>query len=185
MNIPNAITIGRVILIPGVVAFYLLPFLWAQWMAAVLFFLAVTTDWLDGFLARQLGQVSRLGAFLDPIADKLLVLAGLMLLVRVHTQWWFLVGSQIILARELLMSGLREWMAGDGRGIQVAVSGWGKWKTAFQGAAISILLVPVPQAWRLWAWPVGYAAFFIAVLLTLGSMVLYCRRAWASYQAIG
>ncbi len=176
-NIPNLVTLARLSLVPCLILFYSLPFLWAKWLAAVLFFIAVMTDWLDGFLARRLNQFTRFGAFLDPVADKLLIAAGLILLMAEHTGFLFRLAVLIIVGREILMSALREWMALCQAASVISVSRMGKFKTVFQGAAVSILLTPVPNSWRWWVTPVGYLALFIAVVLTVVSLWTYCAKA--------
>ncbi len=182
-NIPNLITLTRLFLVPCLVLFYSLPFLWAKWLAAVLFFIAVMTDWLDGFLARRLNQQSRFGAFLDPVADKLLIASGLILLIPNHPGFWFRIATLIIVGREILISALREWMALSSASNVTAVKNIGKLKTVFQGAAVTILLVPVPSHWKPWVTPIGYLALAIAVVLTLLSLYAYCKDAWPTLNA--
>ena len=130
MNIPNALTLLRMVLIPVFIAIFYLPQPWAPALATFIFWLASISDWFDGYLARKLNQQSALGAFLDPLADKLMVIAALVLLVAKHPDnAWLMASSLIIIARELIVSSLREWMAVQGKAEQVAVSFVGKAKT--------------------------------------------------------
>ena len=122
LNIPNSLTLLRIALIPVFVVIFYLPFEWARIVAAVVFVLAAITDALDGYLARRLGQTSRLGAFLDPVADKLMVAVVLVLLVQAHPSIWLALPAAIIIGREITISALREWMAEGGERQRVAVA---------------------------------------------------------------
>ena len=128
MNIPNVLTLMRVALIPVFILLFCLPFSWSYWAASAIFAFASFTDWLDGYLARRLNQSTPFGAFLDPVADKLLVAVALVLLVAEHTNLWLTLPAIIIICREIMVSALREWMAEIGERAQVAVSSIGKWK---------------------------------------------------------
>src|ERR1043166_2652947 len=110
MNIPNYLTILRILLIPIFVGVYYLPFAWSHLSSAIIFSLAAFTDWLDGYLARSLGAISPLGEFLDPVADKLLVAVALVVLVGDHTLPYITIPASIIVGREIVISALREWM---------------------------------------------------------------------------
>lgn len=185
-NTPNLLTLLRIALIPLFVASYYLPWRHADALAAVLFIVAALTDWLDGFLARRLKQLSPFGAFLDPVADKLMVAAALIVLVAdAHVQQevlderLFAVVVVVILGREIAVSALREWMAEFGRRSHVAVSLLGKIKTVTQMTAIPFLL------WResiagVSALRVGEVLLYCAAALTLWSMFVYLRAAWPS-----
>ncbi len=142
-----------------------------------LFILAAVTDWLDGYLARSLAQSTPLGAFLDPVADKLLVAVILVMLASQLQTGYLFVPAAIIVCREIAISALREWMAELGKRTRVAVSDIAKIKTAFQMVAISVLLGygPAMPMWILW---LGIALLYVAVLLTLWSMLIYLRAAW-------
>lgn len=176
MNIPNILTILRVLLIPVFIALFYMPFSWSYWAASGVFALASLTDWLDGYLARRLGQSTPFGAFLDPVADKLMVAVALVLLVEEHANLWLTLPAAVIIGREIVVSALREWMAELGARARVAVSNLGKWKTAAQMASLIILLGNPP---RLDFWVgLGYALLMIAGVLTLWSMVQYLRAAW-------
>jgi len=176
MNIPNLLTVLRVLLIPVFIALFYLPFSWSYWAASGVFALASATDWLDGYLARRLGQSTPFGAFLDPVADKLMVAVALVLLVEEHASLWLTLPAMIIIGREIVVSALREWMAELGARAQVAVSRLGKWKTAAQMAALIILLANPPQM-NLWV-ALGFALLMVAAVLTLWSMIQYLRAAW-------
>lgn len=175
MNIPNILTLLRVILIPLFVALFYLPVTWGHWAASAVFAIASATDWLDGYLARRLGQTTPFGAFLDPVADKLIVAVALVLLVAEHSSLWLTLPAAIIICREIVVSALREWMAELGARAQVAVSQMGKWKTAAQMAALIILLASpdIPSQLTL----LGYGLLMVAAVLTLWSMILYLQAA--------
>ena len=132
-------------------------------------------DWLDGYLARKLDQTSPFGAFLDPVADKLMVAISLALLVEGYANWWITIPAVIIIGREIVISALREWMAEVGKRSNVAVSYIGKVKTALQMLAIMLMIVTEPYTMVSWA---GIAALYIAAILTLWSMYQYLRAAW-------
>ncbi len=179
LNIPNLLTLLRILLIPVFVIIYYLPWQQASVVCAVVFALAGMTDWLDGYLARRLGQVSPLGAFLDPVADKLMVATALILLVQADPTPALAIPSVVIIGREIVISALREWMAELGARVKVAVSVIGKIKTAFQMVAI-LLMIYRDDAFGLPVYTIGYVLLYVAVILTLWSMVIYLRGAWPS-----
>ena len=176
MNIPNLITVLRVVLIPIFILLFYLPYHWSYMAASTVFAFAAATDWLDGYLARRLEQSTPFGAFLDPVADKLMVAVALVLLVQVHANLWLTLPAAVIIGREIVISALREWMAEIGARAQVAVSSMGKWKTAAQMLALVILLAN-PPAITFWV-VLGYALLLVAAGLTLWSMLQYLRAAW-------
>lgn len=176
MNIPNILTVLRVLLIPIIVLLFYLPFKWSYLAASAVFAIAAVTDWLDGYLARRLKQSTPFGAFLDPVADKLMVAVALVLLVEEHANLWLTLPAAIIIGREIVVSALREWMAELGARAQVAVSSLGKWKTAAQMVALIILLAN-PPLMTIWV-GAGYALLIIAAGLTLWSMLNYLMAAW-------
>lgn len=176
MNIPNLLTVLRVALIPVFILFFYLPFSWSYWAASAVFALAAITDWFDGYLARRWEQSTPFGAFLDPVADKLMVTVALVLLVEEHANLWLSLPAVIIIGREIVVSALREWMAELGARAQVAVSQLGKWKTAAQMVALVILLGNPPQL-TVWV-GMGYVLLIIAAALTLWSMLQYLLAAW-------
>lgn len=184
MNIPNILTVLRVVLIPIFVIIYLLPFPWVYTTSSVIFAIACITDWFDGYLARQWNQTTPFGAFLDPVADKLIVAVALVLLVGSHSRvihgtmvnLCLTLSAIIIVGREIVVSALREWMAELGARANVAVSKLGKWKTAAQMIALVILLANPPAL----TIPViiGYVLLTIAAILTIWSMIHYLMAAW-------
>ena len=141
ISVPNILTIMRIALIPVLVAVFYLPVEWRYIAAAGIFALASTTDWLDGYLARKLNETTPFGAFLDPVADKLLVATALVLLVEVQASAVLAIPAVVIVGREIVVSALREWMAEYSARRSVAVSVVGKVKTVFQMVAIICLLI--------------------------------------------
>lgn len=176
MNIPNILTMLRVLLIPIIILLFYLPFKWSYLATSAVFAIAAVTDWLDGYLARKLQQSTPFGAFLDPVADKLMVAVALVLLVAEHANIWLTLPAAIIIGREIVVSALREWMAELGARAQVAVSNLGKWKTAAQMVALIILLANPPLT-PIWV-TLGYSLLIVAAALTLWSMVNYLIAAW-------
>lgn len=180
LNLPNLLTWLRLVMIPIFVGVYYLPALWLDinernLIAAWLFALAAITDWLDGFLARKLNQISAFGAFLDPVADKLMVASALIVLVelgRVDA-----VVAVVIIGREITISALREWMAKIGQSRSVAVSWMGKIKTVSQMVAILLLLYHGRLFGAVRAQTLGTWLIYLAAVLTLWSMVYYLRAA--------
>ena len=177
IGLPNIITSIRILLIPILVVVFYLPFDWRFFAAAVVFSLASITDWLDGYLARRLNEMTPFGAFLDPVADKLIVAVALILLVEVHASALLAIPALVIVGREIVVSALREWMANYSSQRSVAVSLVGKIKTAFQMTAIIVLLAQGPQEFNLWV-ILGFVLLYAAAMLTLWSMVLYLQVAW-------
>jgi CDP-diacylglycerol--glycerol-3-phosphate 3-phosphatidyltransferase len=178
ISIPNVITSMRIIFIPVlVVVFYFFPLEWRYIASSVVFAVASLTDWLDGYLARRLGQMTPFGAFLDPVADKLLVAVALVLLVEVHASAILAIPAMVIIGREIVVSALREWMAQYSSMRSVAVSVLAKVKTTFQMFALVFLLAGGPDLEN----PVvmlGYILLYLAAILTLWSMYQYLRLAW-------
>lgn len=181
-NIPNLLTLLRIALIPVFVGIFYVPAPWARVACALVFSIAAITDWLDGYLARRWGQTSPLGAFLDPVADKLMVAVALVLLVQADPRAILALPAAVIIGREITVSALREWMAELGARAQVAVSRVGKFKTTVQMVAI-ILLILVPPSYSVYGF--GMVLLYIAAVLTLWSMVLYLRAAWPSLTSSG
>ncbi len=175
-NIPNNLTLFRIILIPIFVIVFYLPFSFAHPVAGLIFAVASITDWLDGFLARRWKQSSRFGAFMDPVADKLLVSISLLLLLGQKDINYITVPAIVIVGREILISALREWMAEIGSRASVTVGYVGKVKTMMQMVAI-FLLITFDLSTSYWAW-FGFIMLYFAVILTLWSMVIYISIAW-------
>ena len=178
VNIPNTLTILRILLIPVLVVVFYMPFENHLLVAAGIFAAAAVTDWFDGYLARRLGQMTAFGAFLDPVADKLMVAIALVLLVERHDTLLFTLAACVIIGREIVISALREWMAELGKRTSVAVSYIGKVKTAFQMVAITGLLAINPATDESWLLALCYLVLYAAAVLTLWSMVVYLRAAW-------
>ena len=154
---------------------------WSIFAAGVLFALAALTDWLDGYLARRLNQTTPFGAFLDPVADKLIVVSALIVLVTYHHTAWLTIPSLIIVGREIVISALREWMAEMNDSVAVAVSYLGKVKTTLQMVAITLLLI-VPVDTQSVTTTIGYVLLYLASIMTLWSMSQYLRAAWVSLK---
>ncbi|TXR53568.1 CDP-diacylglycerol--glycerol-3-phosphate 3-phosphatidyltransferase [Reinekea thalattae] len=176
MNIPNLLTLLRLVLIPVCIGVYYLPFEWSYIATSALFVVAAVTDWFDGYLARKWNQSTPFGAFLDPVADKLIVAAALIILVENYHSIWLTIPAVIIIGREIVISALREWMAELGSRASVAVNNLGKIKTTVQMVAIIILLSQAPGSVIGY---VGLVSLQLASVLTLWSMIVYLRAAWS------
>ena len=184
LNLPLLLTLGRVAAIPAVLALFYLPVPYARQWACVLYSAAAITDWFDGYLARKWNQTSKFGAFLDPVADKLMVAVCLVCLLHdasdSMTQLWRGVLAAmvaVIIGREITVSALREWMAELGQRTHVGVSLLAKVKTGFQMSAIGMMIWEAN--WPILPWyDVGFLALFIASVLTLYSMIQYLLAAW-------
>jgi CDP-diacylglycerol--glycerol-3-phosphate 3-phosphatidyltransferase/cardiolipin synthase len=176
-TLPNLLTGLRIVLIPIIVGLFYLPYGWGDILACILFAIAGITDSLDGYVARRTGQVSRLGTFLDPVADKLIVATALVLIVSRNPTWYVTLTAAVIIGREIAISALREWMAGIGSGQKVAVSALGKFKTIAQIVGLSMMLY-FHDLLGLPIYKIGLVLTEIAAVLTLWSMILYLRAAW-------
>ena len=176
MTLANRLTLLRIFLIPALVLMYCLPLSWSGPAAAYLFLFCSLTDWLDGYLARWLDQVSEFGRFLDPVADKLLVVVTLVLLVERHSSLWMALPAMVIVSREVAVSALREWMAELGERALVAVSTIGKVKTGLQMTALVMLLYE-NDLFGLPIFLIGGVLLYLATFLTLWSMLVYLRAA--------
>ena len=177
-NVPNTLTWLRILMIPAIFAlFYLLPYPWADPAACAAFALAGITDTLDGYYARKLGQTSRLGAFLDPVADKLIVAAALVLIVSSDPRWFVVIIAVVIIGREIAVSALREWMAEIGARGRIKVSILAKYKTIMQIVGLSFLLFRQPLL-GIPIYELGLLLTAIAAVLTLWSMIQYLKLAW-------
>ena len=177
MNLPNILTLFRIGLIPVFVVIFYLPFDWSNQVACLVFVIAAITDLLDGFLARKLQQTSKLGAFLDPVADKLMVAVALVLLVERNPGILLTLPAAVIIGREIAVSALREWMAELGARSKVAVSVYGKIKTIAQMTALPLLIYHEPL-YNIPIHTLGLVLLYIAALLTLVSMSQYLSSAW-------
>lgn len=176
-TIPNLLTGLRILLIPVIVGLFYLPFGWGDVVAGLLFALAGITDSLDGYLARRTGQVSPLGEFLDPVADKLIVATALVLIVSRNPVWYVTLMAAVIIGREIAISALREWMAEIGARRKVAVSSIGKFKTIAQIVGLTMMLY-YQDLWGLPIYWIGLVLTLVAAILTLWSMLGYLRAAW-------
>jgi CDP-diacylglycerol--glycerol-3-phosphate 3-phosphatidyltransferase len=182
LTVPNVLTWMRIFSIPVVVVLFYMPFPWSDPAAGALFAIAGITDSLDGYFARKYGQTSRLGAFLDPVADKLIVAVALVLLVSKDPRLIVVLPAIVIIGREIAISALREWMAEIGQRTKVAVSSLGKIKTIVQIVGLSMMLI----RWDVWILPtyeVGLILTVIAAVLTLVSAADYLRAAWPDLKA--
>ena len=176
-NVPTMLTLLRIAAIPLCVFLYYLPVKWAHLASAGIFALAAITDWLDGYLARYLKQMTRFGAFLDPVADKLIVAVLLVIIVGQQKMPFIEIPAAIIVGREILVSALREWMSELGKRTSVAVSYVGKVKTTTQLGALILLLAyttGMPESIR----SLGGVLLYISAILTIWSMTLYLKAAW-------
>ena len=176
-SVPTLLTYARIALIPVFVLVFYLPVEWSNEVATLIFGLAGITDWLDGYLARKLNQMSRFGAFLDPVADKLMVAAALVLLVQQDPTLWMAAAAVVIIGREITISALREWMAEIGKRTYVAVSRIGKYKTSVQIVAL-FMLIYRDSIFGIPVYTIGLGLLYVAVVLTLWSMFVYLRAAW-------
>ncbi len=176
MNIAIVLTLLRIALVPVLILVFYLPVTWSAAAATFVFALAAITDWFDGYMARRLNLTTSFGAFLDPVADKIIVAVALVLVVEFYASPWLAIPAGIIITREIVISALREWMATAGKRTEVAVSYIGKIKTTMQMVALLLLLHHDP----LWGLPIvelGYISLYIAAILTVWSMVLYLKAA--------
>jgi CDP-diacylglycerol---glycerol-3-phosphate 3-phosphatidyltransferase len=190
-TIPTWITLMRIMLIPVLVLVFYLPFQWTNFATAIVFAFTSITDWLDGWIARKYHQYSAFGAFLDPVADKLMVAVALFLIVQGHPTPWMAFWAAVIVGREIAVSALREWMAELGQRATVRVAAIGKIKTIAQMVALLCLLYSVTpdQPPRPLPWLgreifiIGDWLLAIAAILTLWSGLLYLRAAWPIMRA--
>jgi CDP-diacylglycerol--glycerol-3-phosphate 3-phosphatidyltransferase len=181
MNLPNILTLSRIVMIPVMVfCYYQWPADNAHYVAAWVFMIASITDWFDGYLARKLDQSTKLGAFLDPVADKLSVVIALALLIEHYSDMMLTIPALIIIGREVVISALREWMAELGKRANVAVSYVGKVKTFVQMAAITMVMgFPSDH----WMGILGMIGLYLAAVLTAWSMFTYIKAAWSDLLA--
>lgn len=185
MTLPTLLTLMRIALVPVLVVLFYLPYTWSNIASVAVFILAAVTDWADGYLARRIGQLTRFGEFLDPVADKIMVATALIVLVQHQgmrdiasaREIAFAIAAAVIVGREITISALREWMSEIGQRALVSVSAVGKTKTGFQMTAIGFLLYhedigPLPIAL------IGELLLYTAAALTLWSMLTYLHSAW-------
>jgi CDP-diacylglycerol--glycerol-3-phosphate 3-phosphatidyltransferase len=193
LNLPILLTLSRILVIPIFIVIFLFKQPWSYLVCTWLFIIAAVTDWLDGYLARKYKQTSRFGAFLDPVADKLMVTVVLVLLVAHNpvtdatTSKYFSTGllaflSIIIIGREIMVSALREWMAEAGERSKVAVSIIGKVKTAAQLFALPFMIYKYPLFGSIPVAEIGFVLLMLTVVLTLWSMLIYLKGAWPALK---
>lgn len=178
-TIPNLLTFFRVLLIPVFVVVYYLDWQWAHQAGAFIFWLAAITDWFDGYLARKLQQTTSFGAFLDPVADKLIVAAALLMITHTYSTLWITIPAILLMSREIFVSSLREWMAKHGESDTVKVSFWGKAKTMAQMLALIGLLSEFEVLY--WV-TLGYILLYVATVLSVYSMAQYSVAAWTTIR---
>lgn len=178
INVPTMLTLLRVLLIPVFAVVFFLPWEYARFTAGLIFAVTAITDFLDGYLARKWNQESKLGAFLDPVADKLAVAVAMILLVQADPRIVIAVPVAVIICREITISALREWMAELGKRATVAVSAIGKVKTIAQMVAIIAMMLE-RNIFGLPLYEIGLVALYIASVLTIWSMVVYLKASFA------
>jgi CDP-diacylglycerol--glycerol-3-phosphate 3-phosphatidyltransferase len=177
LNIPNILTLTRILSIPAFVLFFYLPWELGHFFAAFIFFCAAITDWFDGYLARSLKQTTRFGAFLDPVADKLIVAVALVLVVGEFGAAYVALPAAVIVGREIVISALREWMAEVGKRTSVAVNRVAKIKTVVQMISLILLLIYSQGENSIYQF-LGVFLLYAAAMLTLWSMIMYLKAAW-------
>ncbi|WP_286267508.1 CDP-diacylglycerol--glycerol-3-phosphate 3-phosphatidyltransferase [Thalassotalea atypica] len=190
-TIPNQITLFRIILIPIFIIVFYLPISWNNFGAFAIFWLAAISDALDGYLARKLNQSSAFGAFIDPVADKLMVAAALIMLADDYGVWYISIPAMIMIAREIFISALREFMSSRGKRDVIAVSTMGKYKTAAQMLGIMGLIwqpdYDIPLIIFNFPWEIlmfaAYGFYFVATILTVWSMMSYFKAAWPELKS--
>jgi len=186
-TLPNQITMFRIVLIPIFLLVFYLPLSWSHFGAFAIFWLASVSDALDGYLARKLNQSTPFGAFIDPVADKLMVVCGLVLIAQDYQVWWITVPALLMIAREVVVSALREFMSSRGKRDQVAVSEMGKYKTAAQMLGIMgliwqpdydipLIIFDFPHQILMFA---AYSFYAVATVLTVWSMLVYIKASWS------
>jgi CDP-diacylglycerol--glycerol-3-phosphate 3-phosphatidyltransferase len=181
LTLPTYLTLLRIALIPLLAIVFYLPWDYARPVSTAIFLFAGITDWLDGYLARKMDLETAFGAFLDPVADKLMVAFVLVLIVQAEASPYLAIPAAVIIGRELTIASLREWMAEIGQRAKVKVSNLGKWKTTAQMTAVSLLLYR-DDLFGLPINDMGYALLYISAVLTLWSMVHYLMAALSTPQ---
>lgn len=177
-KLPTWLTVLRIVMLPIIIVVFYLPYEWARPVCCLIFIIAGITDWLDGYLARKWNVESRFGAFLDPVADKLMVATALILIVEFDASPWLTIPAIVIIGREITISALREWMAEMGVRSKVAVGWLGKVKTTLQIIALALLLYQ-HDLFGLPIYKIGMVALYIATVLTIWSMLDYLKAAFA------
>lgn len=184
LTLPTLFTLFRILLLPVMVLVFYVPVKGANVVAVGIFLTAALTDWLDGYLARRYRQMSAFGAFLDPVADKLMVAVTLFLLVQDNPTPLMAITGAIIVGREIAISALREWMAEIGERASVNVAGLGKIKTIIQMVALTVLLYQHDSE-QLKLYKVGEGLLILAAIFTIWSALIYLRAAWPIMRSRG
>lgn len=190
-NLPNQITFFRILLIPIFIIVFYLPVSWNHFGAFAVFWVAAISDILDGYLARKLNQSSAFGAFIDPVADKLMVTSALVILIQDYQVWWITLTALLMIGREIFISALREFMSSRGKRDVVAVSTLGKKKTFAQMLGImgliwqpdydvSLYFFSIPYEFLMF---IAYGSYAIAIILTVWSMISYFKAAWPEIRS--
>ena len=181
LNLPTLLTLLRIALIPILITLSFGSLPEKNLLLCIVFIIASISDWLDGYLARNLGQVTRFGSFLDPVADKILVSISLILLLMENQSQLFALAVIIIIAREIIISGLREWMSTVGEPGKVAVNSLGKFKTGLQMTGISLMFYKYP-IFGIDLYSIGMILIVLAMTITIWSMVIYFIGSWAALR---
>ena len=177
ITLPTVVTLLRIALIPLFVVVFYLPYGWTNIAATAIFFVICVSDWADGYLARSMQQESNFGAFLDPVADKLSIVVVIVALVSAYPSITLALPSMVIIAREITISALREWMAELGSRTTVQVSSIGKAKTFAQMWALGFMIYH-DSLFGISIFNLGLAIYYLAAILTIVSMAIYLRAAW-------
>ena len=177
LNLPNSLSVLRIAFIPALIGIFFMPYEHAPFWATAIFTVAALTDWLDGYLARKYDQASPFGAFIDPVADKLLVTVALLLVLYKSPKLYILIPVIIIIGREMMISALREWAAGLGKRELVKVSYGGKIKTVVQMCSIGCLIFYQPLL-GVSIFDIGIILLYISAVLTVTSMLGYLKLIW-------
>jgi CDP-diacylglycerol--glycerol-3-phosphate 3-phosphatidyltransferase len=177
MTIPNILTLLRLVMLPLLFLVFYWDFPFHYLVSTVIFTLIGITDFLDGYFARKLNQFSPFGAFMDPVADKIAVAMCYILITELYQNPWVTAAVIVIIGREIAISALREWMAGQGKSAKIAVANIGKWKTFFQMLTIGAMFLAAEKIIPYLDW-MAYISLLIATVLTLISMIHYFQQAW-------
>lgn len=179
MNIPTILTFIRIFLVPAIVIAFYVPGKFGHMLATTIFVGAALTDWIDGYLARNLNQATKFGEFLDPVADKLVVSIALVLIVAELGKAYVAIPAAVIIGREIAISALREWMAEMGKKTSVAVSYMAKVKTLLQMVSVALLLLYCPRCGHDYKLLIfGVILLYFSAGMTLWSMYMYLKAAW-------
>ena len=179
INIPTALTLLRIASVPLFIVSYYIYDSPVHWLSALIFVFAGITDWLDGYTARSLNQMTEFGAFLDPVADKIIVICALMMLLGESNSIWLVMPAMVIITREVTVSALREWLATISSNVSLPSSYLAKCKTALQMVALTLLILYTPTLPRIY-WDIGIMFLSLSALLSVLSFLGYIKIAWPS-----